>query len=103
MNPLTKLIATATLLGSALAGAAAGSLSGTHGWTVNAVGVLSTQVAAQVQDHVVKTLALSRVVRMVRGASAVIDGNHMVVEASRLPPEGTFTALIGAAKSVLQR
>ena len=103
MNPLTNMIATATLLGSALAGAAAGNLSGAHGVTARDVGVLTTQVASQVQDHLVKALALSQVVRMVRGASNVIDGNHMVVEASRLPPEGTLTALIGAAKSVLRR
>lgn len=85
MNPLTKLVTIATLWGCVALGvgtaadpAAMGSGEGSS---------LRASLAAEVRDQLTRAFALERLIRQATTRAVVIDGNHMVVEASRLPRE----------------
>jgi len=85
MNPLTKIVTIGTLWGCVALGVATPTdIAGSPAATANS---LCASFVAEVRDHVTKAFALERLVRAGTTRVAVIEGNHMIVEASRLPRE----------------
>jgi len=85
MNPLTKFVTIGTLWGCVALGLGGqGDQIATDG---SAAGALQASLGAELRDQVTKAFALERLVRQATTRVVVVEGNHMVVEASRLPRE----------------
>jgi hypothetical protein len=107
MNPLTKIVATTTLIGSTLIGAAPSCASNSVVAALPQITAVTAQVgewiASELQVQLAKALAIPHAIRSARGPSVfVIEGNHMIVEAKRLPPEVPLEALAEAAKAAFR-
>jgi hypothetical protein len=84
MNSLTKLVTIGTLWGCVALGLGG---VGEQGATESPGSALRASFVTEAREQLTKAFALEQLIRQTTTRAVSVEGNHMTVEASRLPRE----------------